>query len=684
MIRTLVLLIVTCLLATGCDRNGPGDLTIAVMDPLAADLSCACVAGYAQRDYRPLASDLRAKMGCPVKLIFADSLDSARKELGVSPDVVIGKDSVVRADAKKAELPYQAVAALTGLEGKTTLTGLFVVREDDPIQSLWQLKAKDVIIFGPVESVEKQAAARPMLDAAISVPLESRVMDTCSLSAQAVANSEARLAVISSYALPILLGCETIDPGTLRVLTETKPVPFIRVFVRKNFPKGQQKRLIDALRAVRENPALKKALETRDGFVDLAPKAAATKNAPAIWADWRGPHRAGQTKAVPMHLPKQAKFRWRIPLTGQSLGGVSATHDCVIVSDKFADLEDIWRCLDAKTGQERWAVRYAAPGLMDYTSAPRANPVIREGRVYLLGAMGDLHCVQLDTGKILWKCSLIETFGGSVPTWGFCGSPLLVDDKVIVATAGKDAALVALDAKTGKTLWKTPGRSPGYGSLLLGMFGGRRQIVGFDAKALVGWDPDTGQKLWDVLPEQEGDFNVGTPLAIGKNLLVATENNGARLFAFDLDKKGLIRPKPIATSMALTPDTSTPVLTGSGDQKSLWGVGLDGLVCLDVSENRPKKETGLLPTLWQNENAPFNDYASLIASETQVLLLTLNGELVLLPARPERDTKPTFLQILAKNSSDDAFDPEFWSAPALVGNTLFLRTQNELLCLILK
>src|SRR4051812_24273140 len=114
--------------ATVAAAADPAPLTVVVMDPLAAPLSCPCVAGYAQRDYEKLGKFLEGQLGRPVKVEFAETLTGAlEKKTQGKADLVIGKYSVVLAGAKKHALPMTPVAALTGKDGATTQTGLVVV-----------------------------------------------------------------------------------------------------------------------------------------------------------------------------------------------------------------------------------------------------------------------------------------------------------------------------------------------------------------------------------------------------------------------------------------------------------------------------------------------------------------------------------------------------------------------------
>ncbi|MHC4735220.1 MAG: outer membrane protein assembly factor BamB family protein, partial [Planctomycetota bacterium] len=290
-----------------------------------------------------------------------------------------------------------------------------------------------------------------------------------------------------------------------------------------------------------------------------------------------------------------------------------------------------------------------------------ANPVIHESLIYLLGAFGDLHCVNLKTGQVAWKKNIVKEFGAELVTWGMCSAPLIVDDKLIVNPGGKDASIVALDRRTGQVIWKTPGEAAAYSSFILAAFGNVRQIVGYDSISLCGWNPETGKRLWKLLPENEGDFNVPTPIYIDGKLLVATENNGCRLYGFD--NSGKILNKPLAENLDLSPDSSTPVVI-----KDLAFGCSGGLYCLDLNND--------LKTLYSADDDAFFDYAALIAGNDHVLIITVEGELILIEANREHYTLKSRLRLFEKT--------EVLSHPALVGNRLYIRNTTEVCCLLLE
>ena len=134
----------------------------------------------------------------------------------------------------------------------------------------------------------------------------------------------------------------------------------------------------------------------------------------------------------------------------------------MVVSDRdAADAADIFRCLSAVDGHELWALRYPARGALDYGNSPRATPLIDGQRVFLLGALGNLHCVSLASGQVIWSKHLRQDFGEvKLQAWGSCSSPLIAGGRLIVNPGAKDASLVALDGASGKAIWKTPGRRP--------------------------------------------------------------------------------------------------------------------------------------------------------------------------------------------------------------------------------
>ncbi len=642
-------------------------LRLVVTDPLSSAPCCADPSLLARRDYSALAAYLRRRVGRPIQIDYAPSLRDALQSKRGEIDLIIGKASCVQRQAAQASLGIRPLVRLTDNEGKIDVTGLFIVRNNDPAKTI-----KDMtdyrILFGPAGDDERHSAALAVLAKQGVTPVPPlQMVPSCTAGALAVAEGDADAAVISDYAALLLDGCDGIDKGALRVIGRTLPLPFITVFATPRVTQAAGEGLVIALLSIRDNPQLLAALNSKVGFVDLQTKPVIQECRPAPpaappWTDWRGRDRAAISPHVPDHLPSRVNFLWRHGLTGAGLSGVAATHKHVIVADKSEQNDrDIWRCLDANTGKELWAIAYATPTKMEFTNSPRATPVIHGDLMYLLGAFGDLHCVDLSDSRILWRRNIAKDFGVELTDWGMCATPLVVDDKLIVNPGAKDASLAALDLSTGKVLWKTPGERAAYASLILGTFGGVRQIVGYDAVSLGGWDPNTGRRLWELAPPEKGDFNVTTPVNTNGQILLSTAKNGTRLYAFDKD--GRILPTPVAWNPNLKPDTSTPIATNG----LLFGCS-GGLFCLDLSDQ--------LKTLYAvNEDAAFKNHAAFIAGNDRVLALSVEGELVLLKASRAAFTPISRLPL--------GKDVEAWSHPALVGKRLYVRSMKEVCCILL-
>ncbi|NOZ20434.1 MAG: PQQ-binding-like beta-propeller repeat protein [Planctomycetes bacterium] len=646
----------------GVGRRAAEPLRVLVMDPLSDQIACGCVAGFAQRKYGKLGAFIEKHVGRPVQIAYAEALDSREAGDPKTIDLVIGKHSVVTFDAKKIGIPLRTLAMLTGQDGEMTLTGLFIVRQKDPAKSIADLTGYR-ILFGPQEAEENHSAAFATLEAfGLPTPKDPHTSPGCTTAAIAVGKKEADAAVISSYAMRLLEGCGSVKKGELRIVGRTDPVPFITLFATDRVGAELEGRLLAALSDVKNHPDLLKAMESKHGFVGLSPIRRKDE-----WTDWRGPKRQAIIETLPKELPPRKQLLWSRTLTGPGMSGLAVTTKRVIVADKsIDDRRDIWRCLDADTGREIWRLTYPAEGEMDYTNSPRANPVVHDGLVYLLGAFGDLHCVRLDTGKVLWRKHLIKDFGAELPTWGMCSTPLIVGDKLIVNPGAKDAAIVALDRRTGKVLWHTPGDPPAYASFVFAKFNGVPQIIGYEAASLNGWDPGTGKRLWTLVPRYEGDFNVPTPIVLGDKLLVSTENNGTRLYGFD--KQGRIIPKPVAATEDLFPDTSTPVVIDG----MVFG-NCSGLVCLDLQNG--------LKMSWEETGDPYSDYCSLIAGHHRVLVVTVKGELCLL--EPNRAGHKLVSRLPLFGDVPEA-ERDTWSHPALVGNRLYIRNLLGVYCFLIR
>lgn len=649
------------------ELNAAEPLALVVMDPLALALSCPCVKGYAQRDYDALAAYLEKRIGRPIKVGYGESLETGVKATGLPrPHIVIGKHSVVRSDATDAQIQVEMIAALTDKTGDTSQRGLFIVRDSDPASTLDDL-ADYKLILGSDEHAEKHAAALAAYKAATGEGAQRLdAAPSCSEAAARLLDSppgSKLAAVISSYAEPLLAGCGNVPAGSIRVVGETAEVQFVCAFVTEALSFEMRKTVAEALRSVASDDALCKKLESADGFVT------GFDGDSDAWCGWRGPHRRGIAPNLPDRLPVRADHDWVHSLQRSGLGGIAATNAYVVFGDRDAtDTQDVWRCLDAETGEELWQLSYATKPFpdrmeLDYGNAPRATPLIEQDRVYLCGAFGDVKCVDIRAGIEVWSRNLCADFGVNkdrLSAWGYCASPLIADGRLIVTPGSRDASLVALDPLTGTELWRSPGAAAGYSSLIVATLGGTRQIVGHDRESIGGWDVATGKRLWTIKPESHDEFNVPTPLVYGERLVISSERSGTRTYPFKAP--GLPSPRPDAECNDLLPDMATPVIVNN----LLFGYG-DGLACLDARN--------ALRTAWTGNDDSYGKYVALIGGERTLLAVGDGGELTLIAAEATGFKVTSRLDVLPDNANTK--HATIYCHPALVGNHLYLRGERE-------
>lgn len=256
-------------------------LTLVVMDPLCDRLACDCVEGYAQRKYEALGEYLEKQTGQKVEVFWGESIQAALEETNRTPDIIVGKHSVVIHNAGSVEVDVKPVAQLTGKDGSVTQTGLIVVRKNDPAASVADLQGYR-IFFGPEDCDEKSKAPMDLLKSnGIELPKEIETSGACSQAATKLVELSEDIkaaAVISSYAEPLLAGCGTIQKGDLRVVGISDEVPFVTAFLNTKLSDKSQEAITEALLATGDEENLLKALETLSGFVPFEEDEADTES----------------------------------------------------------------------------------------------------------------------------------------------------------------------------------------------------------------------------------------------------------------------------------------------------------------------------------------------------------------------------------------------------------------------
>jgi outer membrane protein assembly factor BamB len=223
--------------------------------------------------------------------------------------------------------------------------------------------------------------------------------------------------------------------------------------------------------------------------------------APALdWPQWRGPDRNDISKENDLlkDWPKDGpKLLWTYKEAGAGYSGPS------VVGDRFYsmgadDKQEFVFCLDVKEGTKVWSVPVGERLQNGWGDGPRSTPTVDGDFVYALAGRGNLVCLNAADGKTVWEKSLVTDLGGGVPGWGYCESPLIDGDKVVVTPGGGKGAVAALNKKDGEVKWRSRGFTDGaqYSSLVIGNCGGVKQYVQMTGKSVAGVAADDGRLLW--------------------------------------------------------------------------------------------------------------------------------------------------------------------------------------------
>ncbi|MDP1563998.1 MAG: PQQ-binding-like beta-propeller repeat protein [Pirellulaceae bacterium] len=264
------------------------------------------------------------------------------------------------------------------------------------------------------------------------------------------------------------------------------------------------------------------------------------------WAQWRGPNRdgisteTGLLKSWPDDGPPVA---FQAEGLGNGFASVSIAEGRLFTMGKFGD-ETRLVALDANNGNLLWQAPVGNGG-----DGPNCTPTVDGELVYALSFAGDLICAEASTGKAVWRTSFPNDFGGRMmSSWGYSESPLVDGDNLIVTPGAQDAALAALNKKTGRVAWRTPmpanpGQAgqdgAGYSSVVISNAGGVRQYVQFVGRGIIGVEAKTGKFLWGYNRIANGTANIPTPIVSGDLIFCSSgyDDGGSALLRISEQRK---------------------------------------------------------------------------------------------------------------------------------------------------
>jgi outer membrane protein assembly factor BamB len=317
--------------------------------------------------------------------------------------------------------------------------------------------------------------------------------------------------------------------------------------------------------------------------------------------------------------------------------------------------------IDVSTGKVIWTHSYPCNekvGIKDY-DGPFATPTVANGVVYTLSRKGDVFALDARDGKVIWKRNIVLEDGVRPPGFGgLAGSPLILGDKLILN--GSPGGM-ALDAKTGKTLWKSGTGPGGHASPVPLQIGQKTYLAIHSPRALTIVDAADGKQLWTTERRQPIGVNAPDPVVEGTKVFVtAGRRFGGALF----DVTG--ETTPLWEQEGLSSHWHTSVLLNGflygpdGNNSEGAGRSPTSLRCVDWKTGEIK---------WTEPKLEFN---GLISVGGKLLILTETGQLVLAEASPDA---------YKELGSAPVIEGRAFTAPAFANGRAFLRnTKGDVVC----
>jgi hypothetical protein len=380
------------------------------------------------------------------------------------------------------------------------------------------------------------------------------------------------------------------------------------------------------------------------------------------WPQILGPSRNGVAtgETLPDKLPAGGPpVVWTHPI-GAGYAGPVVSGKAVVIFHRVGSSERV-EALDAQTGKPLWKAEFAVAGSggIDPDNGPRASPVIHEGRVYVFGVGGDLHCVELASGKKIWSRAAGEDFGAAEGYFGFGSTPIVAGGKLLVNVGGSDGAgIVAFALDTGKTLWKATSDDASYSSPTQTLIDGQTHVIFVTRLNVFSLDPATGNVRFQFPFGKRGPtVNAAAPIVFEKDRLFVTAAYGVGALAAKVTAGGA--EEIWANDTSLSSQYNTPVYY----QGHLYGI--DGRE--DYSNGKLRcvnAATG--EVVWSDDNF---GVAHVILAGDKLLALKTTRELVIAPATPQ-GLRPLATARLGGSGAARAL-------PALAGGRLYLRTTED-------
>jgi outer membrane protein assembly factor BamB len=411
-------------------------------------------------------------------------------------------------------------------------------------------------------------------------------------------------------------------------------------------------------------------------FITAVTLAVGTTLTAQNWSQWRGTNRDAIAKTnTNLNFDWEnnpPKLSWVFREAGAGYSSPVVVGNTIYMSGAAND-EEFAFALDTRTGHIKWKQILGKQFTQDHGSGPRGTMVVDNDKLYLIRADGQLHCLSISDGKILWKKDFVNDFNGVMSTvFGYSESPLIDDNHLICTPGGVNGSMVALNKNTGEKIWQSKELldSAAYSSPLVAEIGGVRQYIQLTAGYVVGVAANDGKLLWRTevpgASAMRAAAIIPTPIFFDKNKIFVTTGFGS--FLVRLDKNGPdFNPEIVYNNKNMVNNHGGVVLLND----HIYGFGeTSGWTCLDVKSGERS---------WAKRGVGIARGALFAINDRLILQDEATGRLVVIAASTDDWTEigrmelPERTEILTLNNM-------VWTHPVFANGKLYVRDQDLLFC----
>jgi outer membrane protein assembly factor BamB len=384
-----------------------------------------------------------------------------------------------------------------------------------------------------------------------------------------------------------------------------------------------------------------------------ASAAHATRN---YWTSFRGPNRDGLYEEMPVMTSWPAQGLapvWKEPV-GVGYGSLTVADGRAYTLEQRRKKEVV-AAYDVNNGHELWTQGWNAEYTDETGDGPRTTPTWDEGRLYALGATGELRCLNAQNGQVLWGKNILSDNQATNLQWAQAASPLVVDDKVIVLPGGtSNKSVVAYNKMTGAPVWRSQSDTQAYVSPMLVTLAGRRQILVVSSNRVFGLAPEDGSLLWSNSWDTDMGINVSQPIIVDKNRFFISSGYGKGAALMEIQGSGKsFTAKTIWENINMKNKFNSSVL----HKGYVYGLDEGILTCVDVSSGERKWKSGRY------------GYGQVLLASGNLIVISDTGELALVKASPDQYSEVARFK---------AIEGKTWNYPAIAGGRLIVRNANEM------